>query len=189
MAELLQPHAPALNVRVRDDDARIRDLARAGAELADEVGVDGIGCAEVIAALHDSSVILELPTGRRDDYALAAGTDAGPRGAASIARGVGSINWRGVPPRTFDAAEDTVDWYVDATSTAVVAVVRAAVIGPDPATGITVLLRSEGPGASGAIVGSGALDADGHATLPLSMPSSGHSRNRLPGAMIGRAPR
>ncbi len=167
MAELLQPHAPALNVRVRDDDARIRDLARAGAELADEVGVDGIGWAEVIAALHDSSVILELPTGRRDDYALAAGTDAGPRGAASIARGVGSINWRGVPPRTFDAAEDTVDWYVDATSTAVVAVVRAAVIGPDPATGITVLLRSEGPGASGAIVGSGALDADGHATLPL----------------------
>jgi hypothetical protein len=43
----------------------------------------------------------------------------------------------------------------------VVAVVRAAVVGPDPATGVTVLVRS------GAIGGSGALDADGHATLPL----------------------
>jgi len=45
--------------------------------------------------------------------------------------------------------------------TSVVAVVRAAVIGPDPATGVEVRLRS------GAIGGSGVLDADGRATLPL----------------------
>ena len=78
-----------------------------------------------------------------------------------IARGVASINWSAVPPGIFDAGEDTVDWSVEVAGTAVVAVVRAAVIGPDPATGIAVQLRS------GAISGSGALDADGHATLPL----------------------
>jgi hypothetical protein len=167
VTELLQPHTPALIVHARDDDARIRDLVRAGAELADEVGVDGAGWTELIAVLDDSSIALKVPTGRRDDYALAAGADAGPRGAAPIARGVASINWTGVPPQVFDAAEDTVDWYVEATGTAVVAVVRAAVIGPDPATGVPVLVRSEGPGASGAIAGSGALDADGHATVPL----------------------
>ena len=38
---------------------------------------------------------------------------------------------------------------------------RADVIGPDPATGIAVQLRS------GAISGTGVLDADGRATLPL----------------------
>jgi hypothetical protein len=161
VAELLAPHAPALIVHVRDDDARIRALARSGAELADEVGVDGIGWTELLATLDDSSAFPDAPTRRRDDYALAAGADAGPRGAPPIARGVASINWVGVPARIFDAAEDTVDWYVEATSTAVVAVVRAAVIGPDPASSVTVLVRS------GAVGGSGALDADGHATLPL----------------------
>ena len=137
-----QPHAPALIMHVRDDDARIRELARAGAELADEVGCRRPGWPELFAALDDSTSVLELPTGRRDDYALAAGADAGPREATPIARGVASINWGGVPPRVFDAAEDTVDWHVEATGMTVVAIVRAAVIGPDPATGITVLMRS-----------------------------------------------
>ncbi|MGA9673976.1 MAG: hypothetical protein WBR28_01580 [Mycobacterium sp.] len=127
VAELLAPHAPALNMHVRDDDPRIRDLVRAGAGLADDIGVDGVGWSELFAALHDSSAILEMPTGCRDDHALAAGSDAGPRGAAPIARGVASIN----------------------------------IIGPDPATGVTVLVRS------GEVGGSGALDADGHARLPL----------------------
>jgi hypothetical protein len=161
VAELLQPHAPALIVHVRADDARIRDLVRAGAELADEVGIDGVGWTELVAALDDSRVVLDLPTGRRDDYALAAGADAGPRGVAPIARGVASINWGGVPSRIFDAGEDTVDWYVEATGAAVAAVVQAAVIGPDPATGVTVRVLS------GELGGSGALDADGRATLPL----------------------
>ena len=66
-----------------------------------------------------------------------------------------------VPPGIFDAGESTVDWSVEAAGGAVVAVVRAAVIGPDPATGIPVQLRS------GAISGSGALDADGDAIVPL----------------------
>ena len=86
VAELLQPHAAALALHVHDADARIRDLVCAGAELADELGVDGTGCTELLAALDDSGVVLEMPTGRREDYALAAGTDGGPRGLAPIAR-------------------------------------------------------------------------------------------------------
>jgi len=158
---LLAPHAPALITHVRDGDPRILDLVRAGAVLADEVGVDAAGWPELYAALDDSGTILVMPSGRRDDYALAAGAGAGARGAVPIARGVASIRWSAVPPGIFDAGENTVDWRVEVAGTAVVAVVRAAVIGPDPATGIAVQLRS------GAIGGSGALDVDGGATLPL----------------------
>ncbi len=158
---LLAPHAPALMALLRGGDPRILDLVRAGAGLADEVGVDDPGWPELCAALDDSSVVLAMPSGRRDDYALAAGAGAGPRAAVAIARGVASISWSEVPPGIFDAGENTVDWSVDAAGGAVVAVVRAAVIGPDPATGIPVQLRS------GAISGSGALDADGDAIVPL----------------------
>jgi hypothetical protein len=161
VVELLAPHAPALITHVRDADPRILDLVRAGAGVADEVGIEGVGWPELFAVLDDSSVIVTMPSGRRDDYALAAGEDAGPRGAVPIARGVATINWSAVPPGIFDAGENTVDWRVEAAGTAVVAVVRAAVIGPDPATGVEVQLRS------GAIGGSGALDADGRVTLPL----------------------
>jgi hypothetical protein len=161
VVELLAPHAPALMAHLRGGDPRILDLVRAGAGLADEVGVDDTGWPELYAALDDSSVALAMPSGRRDDYALAAGAGAGPRGAVPIARGVASISWSGVPPGIFDAGENTVDWSVEAAGGAVVAVVRAAVIGPDPATGIPVQLRS------GAISGGGALDADGDAIVPL----------------------
>ena len=165
VVELLAPHSAALITHLRDHDPRIRDLVQSGAGLADEVGVDGIGWPELFAALDDSSAILAEklagPSGRRDDYALAAGSDAGPRGAAPIARGVASINWSAVPPRIFDAAENTVDWSVEVAGPAVVGVVRAAIVGPDPATGVAVQVRS------GAVSGSAALDADGRAMLPL----------------------
>jgi hypothetical protein len=161
VVELLAPHATALITHVRDADPRILDLVRAGAGVADEVGIEDAGWPELYAALDDSSVILGPPSGRRDDYALAAGEAAGPRRAVPIARGIASINWSAVPPGIFDAGENTVDWSVEAAGAAVVAVVRVAVIGPDPATGVEVRLRS------GAIGGSGALDADGRATLPL----------------------
>jgi hypothetical protein len=166
VAELLEPHAATLITHVRDDDPRVRDLVRAGAGLADELGIDGIGWTELSAALDDSNAILAAapPTGRRDDYALAAGADAGPRGAggaAPISRGVASINWGAVPPGIFDAAENTVDWRVEVAGAAVVGVVRAAIIGPDPATGVGVQMRS------GTVSGAGALDADGRAALPL----------------------
>lgn len=164
VTELLAPHAAALITNLGADDPRIRDLARAGAGLADEVGMDGIGWPELFDALDDSSVIWEMPSGRRDDYALAAGSDARlarSGAAAPIATGVATVGWTAVPPAIFDAAENTVDWSVETAGSAVVAVVRAAIIGPEPASGIAVQMRS------GAVSGAGALDADGRATLPL----------------------
>jgi hypothetical protein len=162
VAQLLAPHATALIAHVRSDDPRIVDLVRAGAGLADEVGIEDIGWPELFAALDDSDVVVTMPSGRRDDYALAAGTGLGPKGgAAPIARGVASINWSAVPPGIFDAGENTVDWSVEMAGTAPVAVVRAAIIGPHPATGVAVQLQC------GAVDGTGVLDADGRATLPL----------------------
>ncbi len=158
-AELLTPHAAALLPHVRGNDPRILGLLRAAAALADDFGIDE--WSELSAALEDPDTAPEVSTGRRDDYALAAGGAAGPRDATTIARGTASIDWGAVPPGVFDAAENTVDWDVEASGEAVVAAVRADVIGPDPATGVAVRLRS------GAVGGTGALDADGRATLPL----------------------
>jgi hypothetical protein len=137
------------------------DLVRAGAGLADEIGVGGDEWSELSAALDDSSLVLTLPSDRRDDYALAAGAGAGPRGAGAIARGVATVAWSGVAPAIFDAGENTVVWSIEARDSTVVAVVQAAVIGPDPATGIAVRLRSA------AIEGRGTLDATGRATVQL----------------------
>lgn len=162
VAGLLAPHAATLGAHIADGDPRALDLVRAGATLAEELGVDGPGWPELFAALDDSAVVLPFPAGRRDDYALAAGADAGPRSPAQIARGVASVRWGGVPPGIFDAGENTVDWTIEVAGAAVVALVRVAVIGPDAPTGIGVRLRS------GTISGTGALDADGRATLTLS---------------------
>ncbi|OBH16104.1 hypothetical protein [Mycobacterium sp. E3247] len=161
VADLLAPHAAALTGHAAEGDPRALDLIRAGAALADEVGVDGPGWPELSAALDDSEPFWVPSSGRRDDYALAAGAGAGPRAAAPIADGVASVNWGGVPPGIFDAGEDTVDWTVEAAGTEVVARVRVAVIGPDAPTGVAVRLTS------GSISGAGALDADGRATLAL----------------------
>ncbi|BBY40463.1 hypothetical protein MMAN_45970 [Mycobacterium mantenii] len=161
VAQLLDPHAAALISHVHSKDSRIVDLVNAGAELAAELGTENEQWPELIAALDDSILVLTSPSDRRDDYALAAGAGAGPRSAGAIARGVTSIAWSGVPPAIFDAGENTVDWSVDASGSTVVAVVHAAVIGPDPATGIAVRLRSA------AIEGTNTLDATGRATLPL----------------------
>jgi hypothetical protein len=128
------------------------------------VGLDGAGWAELSVAVQDSSLAVAMPTGRRDDYALAAGSDTGPRTGAAIGRGVASINWGAVAPGIFDAAEDTVEWSVqpgDPAVPGVIAVVRAAVIGPDPATDVAVRVRS------GAVTGAGTLDSGGRATVPL----------------------
>lgn len=161
VTQLLAPHAAALLSQLRSDDSRVVDLVRAGAGLAEEIGVDGDRWSELTAALNDSSLILTLPSDRRDDYALAAGAGAGPRGADAIARGVASVAWSGVAPAVFDAGENTVGWSIEARGSTVVAVVRAAVIGPDPATGIAVRLRSA------AIEGRASLDATGRATVQL----------------------
>ncbi|OMC23965.1 hypothetical protein A5739_21725 [Mycobacterium colombiense] len=161
MTQLLAPHAAALISHVRSADSRVVDLVRAGAGLADEIGTDDDDWSELIAAVDDSSLIVTLPSDRRDDYALAAGAGSGPRGAGAIARGVASVAWSGVPPAIFDAGENTVGWSIETAGATAVAAVQAAVIGPDPATGIAVRLRSA------AIDGTGTLDAAGRATLPL----------------------
>ncbi|MBI2699787.1 MULTISPECIES: hypothetical protein [Mycobacterium] len=161
VAQLLAPHAAALIGLAHTDDGRVRDLVRDGAELADELGLDGAGWAELSVAVQDSTLVPTMPTGYRDDYALAAGAQPGPRPGVAIGRGVASINWGAVPPGIFDAAEDTVDWSVEAAGPGVVAVVRAAVIGPDPATDVAVRLRS------GDVSGAAAMDAAGRATVPL----------------------
>lgn len=159
VAGLLEPHAADLLTHLHTDDRRVHNLISAGADLADELGLEDPVWSELAAAVGDSSAVSELATGHRDDYALAAGTD--PRARGAIAHGVASINWGAVPPGIFDAAEQTVDWSVETTGQDVVAVVRAAVIGPDPATGVTVAVRS------GEVSGVGALAADGRATLPI----------------------
>jgi hypothetical protein len=161
VAELLAPHAAGLITNLRTGDPRISELVRAGGELADEVGVDGPGWPELFAAVDDPSAVLTMPHGHQEDYALAAGSDTGALGAAAIGRGVASINWSAVPPAIFDASEGTVEWSIRVAGTAVVAVVRADLIGADPATGIPVRVQS------GAVSGTGRLDADGRATLPM----------------------
>ncbi|VBA59932.1 hypothetical protein LAUMK191_05263 [Mycobacterium attenuatum] len=161
VSALLAPHAATLLSHLRTGDRRVLELVGAAARLADEVGIDDPHWAKLSAAVDDSTVIASMPSGRRDDYALAAGTDASPWGMASIGRGVASINWAAVPPGIFDAAEDTIEWSVEPAAAGVLAVVRAAVIGPDAATDIPVRVHS------GKISGAGALDASGRAALPL----------------------
>jgi hypothetical protein len=159
--ELLAPHASALIAHLRDGDPRVLDVVRAAAGLADEVGVDGPGWSELQAALDDPDAFTELAGGRRDDYALAAGAGGDARSTTAIARGVASLDWSAVPPGIFDAAEETVEWTIEAADAAPVAVVRAALIGPGRPTGIPVRLRSR------IVSGTGTLDADGRALLPL----------------------
>jgi hypothetical protein len=167
VGELLAPHGGALAAHVDGKDPRIIELVRACVDLADEIGAGGLGWSELSAALDDSTEPdqvtrdLVITTGRRDDYALAAGPDMGLPASGAIARGVGSIKWGAVPPAVFDAAENTVNWSIEVADSAAVAVVRAATSGPDPAAGVAVRL------VSGSVRGAGLLDADGRARLPL----------------------
>jgi hypothetical protein len=61
----------------------------------------------------------------------------------------------------FDAAEDTVDWRVDANDNIAEAVVAVALSGLAGVTGCAVRLQS------GDVGGAGVLDADGRAAFPL----------------------
>jgi len=148
IAGLLAPHRQALASTAASGDPRILGLARSCVDLADEAGLGD--WSEVLAAQGSP---------RQDDYALAAG-QPGAVGDGAIADGVASVSWTAVPPRTFDAAEHTIDWSVWARDGAVVADIRVATIGP--ADGIPVRLDS------GSIGGGGTLDIDGNATVPLS---------------------
>ncbi|OKH83765.1 hypothetical protein EB75_07535 [Mycobacterium sp. ST-F2] len=149
IAGLLAPHRQALSGTAASGDPRVLDLIGRCVALADESGLGD--WSEMLAPQAEP---------RRDDYALAAGQPgAGDDGV--IASGVASVSWTAVPPRTFDAAERTIDWSVQARDGTVVADIRVATIGP--ADGIPVRLDS------GAVAGRGTLDVDGHTSLPLAV--------------------
>jgi hypothetical protein len=147
---LLAPHRAALLELERGGDPRVVEMVRSCAELADETGA---WSAELI-------VPPALSAGRRDDYALAAGGDDDRRRGA-IAAGHASLDWVAVPPGTFDAAERTIDWSIEAADSSVFATVRVALTGETPAGGIDVRLRA------GAVSAIGVLDANGTAAMPL----------------------
>jgi hypothetical protein len=147
VSALLRPHTAALGAHLRGGDPRVVDLVRTCADLAGDVGV-AFGEADAVAL-------------RRDDYALAAGPDSRGRGSSAIAMGNDSVNWAAVPPGVFDAAEDTVEWRVEAAGGVTKAVVHVELSGSGLAAGIAVRLRSGGLG------GAGVLGADGAATFPV----------------------
>ena len=98
VAEVLRPHVAALSAHVQEGDPRIVELVEKCTDLADDVGI-----------------VFDAPaqSARRDDYALAAGGDIGRTTSATVATGVGSVQWSAVPSGIFDAAENTVDWSVE----------------------------------------------------------------------------
>ena len=148
---LLAPHRAALSALERGGDPRVVEVVRACVDLADDSGVwaDDLASAPTHAAV-----------GRREDYALAAGRD-GVRSRGAIAGGVASVDWLAVPPRTFDAAEHTVDWSVEVADASVFATVRVALTDGASAAGVPVRLQA------GVVSATGVLDRNGTAALPL----------------------
>ncbi|SEH80012.1 hypothetical protein SAMN04489835_4291 [Mycolicibacterium rutilum] len=152
VTQLLVPHVAALDAAVTQGDPRVSALVDRCREIADDVGIAldlGLDAASDVGA------------GRRDDYALAAGTDGARRVPGVVAEGVASLNWSAVPPGVFDAAENTVDWTILADGDAVEAAVRVELLGLGSPNGIEVRLRA------GALTGSGVLAADGRCRFPL----------------------
>jgi len=150
---LLAPHRSALMTLADAGDPRVADVARSCVELAEDVGV---------WAADLSAPVVDVAHGRRDDYALAAGADRG-RTRSAIATGVASVDWVTVAPRTFDAAEGTVQWSIQTSddTRAVVAMVRVALLDGASAAGVAVAVRAGPVGAAGV------LDDDGTAALGL----------------------
>ena len=144
--QLLAPHSAALNAAAAQGDPRVIELVDRCREVADDAGV----------ALGS-----EVASGRRDDYALAAGGERRGPGPGAVATGTASVKWAAVPPGVFDAAEHTVDWTVEITGDAVEAVVRAELSGYGSPNGIAVRMRSDG------VSGAGEFAADGRTSLPL----------------------
>jgi hypothetical protein len=146
VTELLGAHSAAFDRLVATGDPRVVELIRSAAELTDggEISLAGSPAAP-----------------RRDDYALAAGAVQGRRSSTAIAGGTASVRWAGVPPAVFDAAEDTVEWFVDATPSGVSAVVAVELLGLGSPEGIAVGLRC------GGVAGGGSLDERGQCVMPL----------------------
>jgi hypothetical protein len=146
VAEILRPHVAALGAHVHEGDPRIVELVAKCADLADEVGI-----------AFDTA---PQPS-RRDDYALAAGGETGRTASTTVASGVGSVQWSAVPAGIFDAAEDTVDWSIEAADETATASVRVELAGLGSPNGIAVRLRSD------PFNGEGELGADGRVEFPI----------------------
>ncbi|MFI5511541.1 hypothetical protein ACIA48_29120 [Mycobacterium sp. NPDC051804] len=146
VAEVLRPHVAALNAHVQEGDPRVVELVEKCTDLADEVGI-----------------VFDTParSSRRDDYALAAGGDTGRTTSTTVATGVDSVHWSAVPAGIFDAAENTVNWSVEAIEDGVTAIVRVDLSGLGSPNGIAARLRS------GTYGGDGVLGADGRAAFPV----------------------
>jgi hypothetical protein len=166
IGSLLAAHAGALTAHLVLGDARVMELVTSCVRLAEDVGVDGPGWAELADAVQNITVPAGPASGYRDDYALAAGADAGPAPAGLIARGTSSLAWSGVPGGVFDAAEDTVSWSVAADGDRVSAVLHVAVVGPGSPAGVPVELRC------GGFTAAGELDGSGRATIELRDPAN-----------------
>ncbi|MCX2929539.1 hypothetical protein ORI20_04590 [Mycobacterium sp. CVI_P3] len=160
IAALLSPHAGALSTHLLLGDPRVVDLVVRCVELAEEVGVEGPGWAELTDTVEQMTG-QPAPAGHPDDYALAAGSDNGAAPVGPIARGTASIAWSAVPGGVFDAAEDTITWAVTADGGRVSAVLHVSVVGPGSAAGIPVEFRS------GALTAAGVLDDSGRAMIGL----------------------
>ncbi|NTY60470.1 hypothetical protein [Mycolicibacterium sphagni] len=159
ISALLAPHAAALTLHVIVGEPRVVDLVARCVELAQDIGVDAPGWAELADTVENTTAA--PASAHQDDYALAAGTDTGPAPAGLIARGVTSVAWSAVPGGVFDAAEDTVSWAVTADGDRVSAVVHVAVVGPGSPGGIPIELRCNG------FTAAGALDDSGRASVEL----------------------
>ncbi|BBY29878.1 hypothetical protein [Mycolicibacterium sediminis] len=150
VGELLVGRRSALETRRQDGDPRVIALIDACRELAEDAGV-----------WDAAPIVVDDVPARRADYALAAGPGGGGPSRMAVAGGAASVNWDAVPPNVFDAAEETVEWRVEAADGVAVATVRVAMAGLLPATGIDVRLRA------GDVTGHGALDANGVARMAL----------------------
>jgi hypothetical protein len=157
---LLAPHAAALTMHLLVGDPRVVDLVARCVRLATDVGVQAPGWAELADAVEERASG-SVASSHQDDYALAAGSDGGPATTGSIARGVTSMAWSGVPGGVFDAAEDTVRWAVIAVGDRVSAVLHIPVIGPGSSDGVPVELRC------GSYTAAGSLDDAGRAKIDL----------------------
>jgi hypothetical protein len=158
---LLAPHAAVLALHLQLGEPRVVDLVVRCVGLAQDIGVDAPGWAELADTVEEMTTSPAQASARRDDYALAAGADNGSAPAGVIARGVTSIAWSAVPGGVFDAAEDTVSWVVAADGDRANAVLHAAVLGPGSPAGIPIRLHCNG------FTASGALDESGRANVEL----------------------
>jgi hypothetical protein len=152
IAGLLRGHRAALLRHRNGGDPRVVAIAVAADELAADAGVWDAA---------DLPVVPDDASTHRADYALAAGAGSAPAAPLTVAGGAQSVNWVAVPPGVFDAADNTVEWRVEAADATAVATVRVATLGAAPATDIDVRLRS------GEVSATGVLDADGAARLGL----------------------